>query len=62
MLVLSRKVEEQIRIGNDITITLVGIDRGKVRIGIEAPRDVIIMRSELLPNTDGVNAKRKTTR
>ncbi len=49
MLVLSRKLGERIFIGEDIVITLVDIDRGKVRIGIQAPRDVPIYREELLP-------------
>ena len=48
MLVLSRKVGEKIVIGGTITITLVEIQRGKVRLGIEAPKDVPVMRTELL--------------
>jgi carbon storage regulator len=49
MLVLSRKLGEKIIIGENITITVVDIDRGKIRLGIEAPRDVPIFRQELLP-------------
>ena len=49
MLVLSRKYGEKIRIGGDITITVVDIEPNKVRLGIEAPRDVPIYREELLP-------------
>jgi carbon storage regulator len=49
MLVLSRKFGEKIQIGEDITVTVVDIDRGKIRLGIEAPRDVPIFRQELLP-------------
>ena len=49
MLVLSRKLGEVISIGDDITITVVDIDRGKIRLGIEAPRNVPIWREELLP-------------
>ena len=48
MLVLTRKLGQQIRIGNDIVITVVGIGRDKVRIGIDAPTTDLIMRSELL--------------
>jgi carbon storage regulator len=51
MLVLSRKLGEKIYIGDNICITVVDIDRGKVRLGIEAPRDVPIYRQELLPIT-----------
>ncbi len=49
MLVLSRKLGEKIYIGESICITVVDIDRGKIRLGIEAPRDVPIYRQELLP-------------
>jgi carbon storage regulator len=51
MLVLSRKVSEVILIGKDqeIAITIVSVERGKVRLGITAPRDVPIYRQELLP-------------
>jgi carbon storage regulator len=50
MLVLSRKLGEKIFIGEHICITVVDIDRGKIRLGIEAPRDVSIYRQELLPD------------
>ena len=49
MLVLSRKVNEKVMIGNDITITIVKIDRNQVRIGIEAPGHVPVYREEILP-------------
>ena len=49
MLVLSRKLGEKICIGENICITVVDIDRGKLRLGIEAPRDVPVFRQELLP-------------
>ena len=48
MLVLSRKLGEKIYINDNICITVVDIDRGKIRLGIEAPRDVPIFRQELL--------------
>lgn len=51
MLVLSRKLGEKIVIGENISITVVDIDRGKIRLGIEAPRNVPIFRQELLPGT-----------
>lgn len=47
MLVLTRKNEEAIRIGNDIVVKVVAIDKNSVRIGIEAPQDVSILREEL---------------
>ena len=47
MLVLSRKLGERIYINDNIVISIVEIDRGKVRLGIEAPKDVEILREEL---------------
>jgi carbon storage regulator len=49
MLVLSRKLNEKIVIGSDITITVVKIDRNQVRLGIEAPGQVPVYREEILP-------------
>lgn len=48
MLVLTRRVGESIRIGDDITVTLVQIGPGKVRLGIQAAPDVVILREELI--------------
>jgi carbon storage regulator len=47
MLVLSRKPGEQIRIGDNITIAVVEVRGNRVKIGIEAPRAVGVVRSEL---------------
>jgi carbon storage regulator len=47
MLVLTRKVGDRIWIGDDICITVVSVNRGKVRVGIEAPKSVPVRRSEL---------------
>ena len=47
MLVLSRKAEESMFIGDDIKITVLDIRGGQVRIGITAPRDVKIHREEV---------------
>ncbi len=47
MLVLSRRVGERIRIGGDITITVVRISGGGVRLGIEAPTELPVVREEL---------------
>ncbi len=48
MLVLSRKLSEGIRIGDNVRIIVVKIERNGVRLGIEAPDDVSIVREELL--------------
>ena len=52
MLVLSRKEGERIAIGNDVWITVVRIGPNTVRLGIEAPPHLNIVREELLPAVD----------
>jgi carbon storage regulator len=47
MLVLSRKVGERILIGDDIRVTIVRISGGGVRVGIEAPASLTVVREEL---------------
>ena len=54
MLVLSRKESERIRVGDSIVVTIVRVSGDKVRIGIEAPRDVIVLRDELQPRPAAV--------
>ena len=49
MLVLTRKLMEKLFIGEDICVTIVRIEGGQVRLGIDAPRDVSVVRSELVP-------------
>jgi carbon storage regulator len=48
MLVLSRKPGEKIHIGNNIIVTVLEVKGNRVRVGIEAPRDVAVTRDELL--------------
>jgi len=47
MLVLSRKESERIRVGDSIVITVVRVAKDRVRLGIEAPADVLVLRDEL---------------
>jgi len=51
MLVLSRKQSERIRVGRDIVVTVVRVAGDKVRLGIEAPPNVVVLRDELQPFT-----------
>ena len=52
MLVLQRKEEEGILIGDNVRVIVAEIKRGVVKIGIEAPDDVLILREELLEVAD----------
>ena len=54
MLVLTRRLAETIRIGPDIVITVCKLSGGYVRIGVEAPREVVIVRGELVEDRDKV--------
>jgi carbon storage regulator len=49
MLVLSRKESQRIRLGDSIVITVVRVTGDKVRLGIEAPREMLVLRDELKP-------------
>lgn len=53
MLVLTRKMGEEIIIGKDVRVVVVGLDRGKVRLGVIAPKEVPVDRKE-------IRAKKKT--
>lgn len=57
MLVLSRKVNESIVINNDITIHVVEIRGNKVRLGVEAPKDVPVHRQEVWVQVNEQTAK-----
>ena len=47
MLILSRKIDEKIQIGDDITITIIDIHGEQVKIGVEAPKSIKVFRQEV---------------
>jgi carbon storage regulator CsrA len=55
MLVLSRKLDEAIWLGDNIKIKIMGIEKGVVKLGIEAPNDVTILREELKIEVANIN-------
>ena len=57
MLVLSRKVGERILIGDKITITVVKIGHGGVRVGVEAPPEMAVVREELAQELERTEAR-----
>lgn len=61
MLVLSRKVGQSLVIGNDIKITVVRMGQGGVRIGIEAPDGMKVLREEVIAAAPYVPASAKTS-
>ena len=56
MLVLSRKESERIRLGDSIVVTVVRVSGDKVRLGIEAPPNVLVLRDELQPHPPAAKA------
>jgi len=57
MLIITRKKGESLMIGDDIEITISKIEDGSVKIGIKAPKDVIILRKELYEEVKEENRK-----
>ena len=55
MLILSRKVDEKIKIGDNITITLIEVRGDQVKIGVEAPKNVKVFRQEVFNATQTEN-------
>lgn len=53
MLILTRRSGETVRIGDDVVITVVGVKRHQVRIGVTAPRDVAVDREEIFERKHG---------
>ncbi len=53
MLVLTRKTNESIMIGDDVEVTVLAVSRDKIRLGITAPRDVPVFRKEVYLSIKG---------
>jgi carbon storage regulator len=58
MLVLTRKLMEKLFIGDNICVTVVRLEGGQVRLGIEAPREISVVRAELVPDRQFGTARR----
>ncbi|MCH5335813.1 MAG: carbon storage regulator CsrA [Campylobacter sp.] len=55
MLILSRKENESIQIGDDIEVRIIQTSKGYTKIGIEAPKSLMILRKELIAQIKGEN-------
>lgn len=55
MLVLSRKINQSIMVGDNVRIVVVAVDRDQVKLGIEAPRDIPVHRSEIYEEIQRTN-------
>jgi carbon storage regulator len=47
MLILTRRISESLKIGDDVTVTILGVNGNQVRVGIDAPRNVPVHREEV---------------
>jgi carbon storage regulator len=57
MLVLTRKTNQSIMIGDDIEVTVLAVSRDKIRLGIAAPREVPVFRKEVYVSIQGEKAE-----
>jgi carbon storage regulator len=57
MLVLTRKTNQSIMIGDDIEVSVLAVSRDKIRLGITAPRDVPVFRKEVYVSIKGEGGK-----
>lgn len=48
MLVLTRRIGEALLLGKEIRLVILGVNRGQVKIGVEAPKEVVVLREEVL--------------
>jgi len=47
MLILTRKVGETLMIGDDVTVTVLGVKGNQIRVGVNAPKEIIVHREEI---------------
>jgi carbon storage regulator len=62
MLILSRKVGESIHVGDAVTVTVLGVARGQVKIGIDAPRELAVHREEIYRRIQDEKSRGESTK
>lgn len=62
MLILTRRVGETLMVGDDVTVTILGVREGKVKVGIHAPRNIPVHRSEIYKRIKIERAQCATTK
>ena len=59
MLILTRRVGESLMIGDDVTITVLGVKGNQVRVGVKAPKEVAVHREEILNRIEEASAEKE---
>ena len=59
MLILTRRVNESLRVGENVTVTVVAVKGNQVRIGINAPKDVEVHREEIYERVQAEKGKQR---
>jgi carbon storage regulator len=59
MLILTRRVGETLMIGDEITVTIVGVNANQIRLGIEAPKEIPVHREEVYVRLQEENARQR---
>jgi carbon storage regulator len=62
MLVLSRRTEQSFMLGDEITVTVLAVEGDRVKLGIQAPRSVVVLREELFLQVQSANAAAASAR
>jgi carbon storage regulator len=62
MLILTRRVGETVVIGNDVTVTVLGVKGNQVRLGVNAPREVAVHREEIFERIKREQSEEKAPR
>jgi carbon storage regulator len=61
MLILTRRIGETLMVGDDVTVTVLGVKGNQVRIGVNAPKDVSVHREEIYMKIQGEKDERSDT-